>query len=121
MSSHDRLEGKCPACGWSGLFVGSGGYITCSQYDCPDPGAVADILRSSNPKTAMLVFGLLDGNRDRLRLYQQSPTFHAQINALALSMPMFVDSLAGVAEAEMTMLAEKVEEAMRGDDGDVHL
>lgn len=38
------IQGYCPACGWRGLFVGSGGYITCSQIDCPDPGAVTDLL-----------------------------------------------------------------------------
>lgn len=41
-----EVKGKCPACGWSGLFLGSGGYVTCSQYDCPDPcraGAAADL------------------------------------------------------------------------------
>lgn len=28
---------KCPACNVESLFVGSGGYITCSRLDCPNP------------------------------------------------------------------------------------
>lgn len=39
-----EVKGKCPACGWSGLFLGSGGYVTCSQYDCPDPCRASAIL-----------------------------------------------------------------------------
>jgi hypothetical protein len=34
----DWIKGtKCPACGKEGLFVGKGGYITCSHLDCPNP------------------------------------------------------------------------------------
>jgi hypothetical protein len=34
-----QVSGKCLACGWSCLFVGTGGHVTCSISDCPDPGA----------------------------------------------------------------------------------
>lgn len=38
------VTGYCPmGCGRT-LFVGSGGYITCSYIDCPRPDAVADLL-----------------------------------------------------------------------------
>ena len=38
------LEAYCPmGCGKT-LFVGSGGYITCSYIGCPDPTKVADLL-----------------------------------------------------------------------------
>lgn len=38
------VSGYCPmGCG-STLFVGSGGYITCSYIHCPRPDAVADLL-----------------------------------------------------------------------------
>lgn len=43
-----RVAGYCPACGASSLFVGSGGYITCSIIGCSDPGAVADFLDDRN-------------------------------------------------------------------------
>ncbi len=38
------VRGRCPACHLRTLFVGAGGYITCSYLNCPDPGAVADLL-----------------------------------------------------------------------------
>ena len=38
------LEAYCPmGCGKT-LFVGSGGYITCSYISCPNPTKVADLL-----------------------------------------------------------------------------
>lgn len=40
-----RVTGTCPACGGHDtLFVAQGGHITCNRSDCPDPGAVADLL-----------------------------------------------------------------------------
>lgn len=39
-----RVAGCCPACGGASLFVGEGGYVTCSMRPCPDPAAVADLL-----------------------------------------------------------------------------
>ena len=39
-----KITGYCPmGCGQT-LFVGDGGYITCSFIHCPRPSAVADIL-----------------------------------------------------------------------------
>jgi len=45
MVSDDRkVQGYCPmGCG-STLFLGAGGYVTCSFIGCPDPGAVSTIL-----------------------------------------------------------------------------
>lgn len=39
----ESITGYCPECGGS-LFVGSGGYITCSSIECPNPTKVADLL-----------------------------------------------------------------------------
>jgi hypothetical protein len=36
----------CPLCGGS-LFLGMGGYITCSYERCPDPGAAAKAIREA--------------------------------------------------------------------------
>lgn len=42
---HPDIAGRCPACGSDGtLFLGSGGYVTCSVGDCPNPGAAYDLL-----------------------------------------------------------------------------
>lgn len=39
-----RVQGHCPmGCGET-LFLGSGGYVTCSFSTCPRPDAVADLL-----------------------------------------------------------------------------
>ncbi|MGC9540200.1 DUF6085 family protein [Streptomyces sp. UG1] len=38
------IQGHCPACGWSTLFVGDGGYLTCSRLECPQPDAAHRIL-----------------------------------------------------------------------------
>lgn len=40
----DKVRGHCPACGRRSLFVGSGGYITCSISECQNPTALADTL-----------------------------------------------------------------------------
>ncbi|MDX2702182.1 hypothetical protein PV350_04885 [Streptomyces sp. PA03-6a] len=41
--SHVWVKGRCPACGGS-LFLGEGGYVTCSRLDCPDPDAPNEAL-----------------------------------------------------------------------------
>lgn len=38
------VQGRCPACGTSGLFLGDGGYITCSLADCPQPDAATEVI-----------------------------------------------------------------------------
>lgn len=39
-----RVRGKCPmGCGET-LFLGAGGYVTCSYLPCPNPGAASDRL-----------------------------------------------------------------------------
>ena len=40
------VRGTCPACGCKSLFLGSGGYVTCSIAECPDPGAASDRLEA---------------------------------------------------------------------------
>ncbi|MFJ6667451.1 hypothetical protein [Streptomyces sp. NPDC091383] len=38
------VKGRCPACGTAGLFLGNGGYVTCSLIDCPEPDAASVVL-----------------------------------------------------------------------------
>jgi hypothetical protein len=38
------VRGECPSCGRRTLFVGNGGYLTCSWYRCPDPVAAHNLL-----------------------------------------------------------------------------
>lgn len=47
------VKGRCPACGTSGLFLGDGGYVTCSLIDCPNPSAADELLHRLRPTTAL--------------------------------------------------------------------
>lgn len=38
------VQGRCPACGTKGLFLGDGGYVTCSRADCPQPDAATEVI-----------------------------------------------------------------------------
>jgi hypothetical protein len=38
------IQGRCPACRGDSLFIGSGGYVTCSRLDCPNPALANDLL-----------------------------------------------------------------------------
>lgn len=38
------VQGRCPACGWTSLFLADGGYITCSRLECPQPDAASTLL-----------------------------------------------------------------------------
>ena len=42
----DQVVGVCPTCGSRGLFLGSGGHVTCSVIGCHDPAAPSDLLQS---------------------------------------------------------------------------
>ncbi|MFE5958934.1 DUF6085 family protein [Streptomyces rubiginosohelvolus] len=42
------VQGHCPACGRTSLFLGSGGYITCARIDCPEPDAASTLLERRN-------------------------------------------------------------------------
>jgi len=38
------VKGRCPACGGESLFLGDGGYVTCSRIDCTHPDAATSML-----------------------------------------------------------------------------
>jgi hypothetical protein len=39
-----EIKGKCPINYGATLFLGSGGYVTCSYVNCPNPSAACDLL-----------------------------------------------------------------------------
>jgi hypothetical protein len=39
-----NVYGRCPACGWSSLFLGEGGHVTCSRLECPRPELVDELI-----------------------------------------------------------------------------
>ncbi|SCK20254.1 hypothetical protein YUYDRAFT_02108 [Streptomyces sp. ScaeMP-e48] len=42
--AHPTVQGRCPACGGGGLYLGSGGYVTCPRIGCPEPDAGSTLL-----------------------------------------------------------------------------
>jgi hypothetical protein len=50
-TAHPRVQGRCPACNGSSLFLGTGGYVTCSRLDCPNPTLADDQLHRGRPDT----------------------------------------------------------------------
>lgn len=46
------IQGRCPACRGDSLFIGSGGYVTCSRIDCPNPSAADQLLHGEQPTPA---------------------------------------------------------------------
>lgn len=38
------VQGLCPACGATSLFLGEGGYVTCARIECPNPCAADELL-----------------------------------------------------------------------------
>ncbi|MFJ6440242.1 DUF6085 family protein [Streptomyces sp. NPDC091649] len=46
------VQGNCPACGSSSLFLGSGGYVTCARLDCPEPDAATTLLERTTTEGA---------------------------------------------------------------------
>jgi hypothetical protein len=45
-AAHPLVQGRCPACNGASLFLGSGGYVTCSRLDCPNPTAADEQLHT---------------------------------------------------------------------------
>lgn len=52
----EKVQGYCPFCGGETLFLGSGGYVTCSTSDCQNPSGVSDILDDSEREHIVTVF-----------------------------------------------------------------
>ncbi|MCX4809027.1 DUF6085 family protein [Streptomyces sp. NBC_01239] len=38
------MQGRCPACRWTTLFLGDGGHVTCSRSECPRPDLVNELI-----------------------------------------------------------------------------
>lgn len=49
-AAHPLVQGRCPACNGSSLFLGAGGYVTCSRLDCPNPTLADDMLHQGRPE-----------------------------------------------------------------------
>lgn len=40
------VQGRCPSCGATSLFLGAGGYVTCSRATCSAPDAASTLLEA---------------------------------------------------------------------------
>ncbi len=47
--AYPAVQGRCPACRKTSLYLGAGGYIACSRSDCPEPDAAAALLCDGRP------------------------------------------------------------------------
>lgn len=50
-----RVQGNCPACGHAALFLGAGGYVTCSVGPCPEPDAATTLLEAPSRRVRAAV------------------------------------------------------------------
>lgn len=88
MSDDRKVQGQCPmGCGDT-LFLGSGGYVTCSWTKCPDPGAVADLLLDHATPNHLVVLGPTSFSiqhplRERLRGEMFHCPLHEYLNTLS--------------------------------------
>jgi hypothetical protein len=88
------VQGRCPACGSTSLFLGDGGYVTCPRIDCPEPDAASTLL--GNPQcTAETLYGHL---RRRCIMPVRHASAHADGSGLRWS-DHFSVSLTAKAEA----------------------
>lgn len=52
------VQGRCPACHGTSLFLGGGGYVTCARLECPDPEAATRILEQRIDYSKIRVIGV---------------------------------------------------------------
>lgn len=56
VDQYPKVRGYCPmGCGDT-LFLGAGGYVTCSYINCPRPDAVADIIAECETEHIVTVY-----------------------------------------------------------------
>lgn len=44
-----HVQGRCPSCGSTSLFLAKGGHVTCSLFDCDNPCAADEMLSEAHP------------------------------------------------------------------------
>lgn len=46
---YPQVQGRCPTCGAASLFLGEGGFVTCSWLTCSRPDHATDVLDGGTP------------------------------------------------------------------------
>lgn len=62
-----RINDKCPACGLRILFIGAGGWLTCSNLSCPEPvmsDAITAAVQQSNRELLERLKAVTETSRD---------------------------------------------------------
>lgn len=70
----ERIETPCAACGSRTLFVGTGGYLTCSMTGCAGPQAELDALRSALLDALTTLVAVAAQPATLGRLWAENPT-----------------------------------------------
>lgn len=83
----EKVQGSCPmGCGPT-LFLGKGGYVTCSWAECPEPDAASTILEDRESEHVVTLrandFTVKHPLRERLRDELWTCDLHEQIAALS--------------------------------------
>jgi len=64
----ERINMKCPSCNGSFIFIGEGGYLTCSYVDCPEPDIAKKVAQLESENDVLREFADHKGYcRARLR------------------------------------------------------
>ena len=50
---NERINMRCPSCGGSFIFIGKGGYLTCSYVDCPEPSIAKKVAQLKEENAAL--------------------------------------------------------------------
>jgi hypothetical protein len=61
------IHGRCPACRGESLFIGTGGWVTCSRLECPNPSAADELLHGTH-EVAILTARVLVAETELERL-----------------------------------------------------
>lgn len=81
-----QVVGYCPACGGNSLFLGSGGYVTCSRIDCSNPSASSDILADRETEHVVTLhraeFTIRHPLRERLGADLEDCKLHEQLKRM---------------------------------------
>ncbi|MER5694903.1 DUF6085 family protein [Streptomyces mirabilis] len=94
-----QVQGRCPACGRTSLFLGDGGYVTCSIIDCPNPSAADELLHGDAQDQLARALG-----RERAARVI-AHTLHAHGHTLAAVQSMTDEQLLAVPGIQETSLA----------------
>lgn len=101
MTANPAVQGRCPACSASSLFLGEGGHVTCSHIDCPSPASADDRLHRQT-------IGQWPGTRCEITIDVFTPSSKRQIRRIT---PLHDDmSITRVLLAEeLRQLADSIE------------